>query len=442
MATRSIGIGLSASLLVMLGSAVSAQSPIEGVLQSEAQTPPQRAMGELIEDICPLGVVGVDLQARCDEVVVAVLQSGDVNGAREGLQAMANEEGAVIATTEVDASNVQMDTINSRLGNGGGGSGVTLEFNGDQWLYGAPTGLAAGDTGATGLSVFVNISYGTGDRDTTPRETGFDLDSWGVTGGLEYSLSDQALVGVAAGYTNIDSDLDANSGSLSSDNYSFLGYVGYYPSDNTYLNAILGYSATDHDQKRTVAYSITSLFGPTVVNQVALSDTESDEFLISVSGGYDFYRDSWSFGPYGRFDHADTNIDGYRERMSNPTAAGSGLALAVADQDVTSNTLAIGGQAMRSIQTSWGYIYPQINLEWVHEFDNDAEDTVAIFVDDPTATRLFLATDPPDRDYGNVGVGAIATFGRGHSVFARYQGLLGYSDLDLHVFEVGIKFAL
>lgn len=444
MTNRSLPFCLTASCLYIFAHFAHAQSPIEGVLQNEAQTPPQHAMAELIEDICPLGVVGVDLQARCDEVVVEILRGGDVTGARDGLQSMANEEGAVIASTEVDASNIQMETVNGRLGGGrsGGATTVTLEFNGDQWLYGAPTGLAAGDTGTSGLSLFVNISYGTGDRDTTPRETGFDLDSWGVTGGIEYLLSDVALLGLAVGYTNIDSDLDGNSGSLNSDNYSVLGYASYYPSDNSYLNAILGYSNTEHDQNRTVAYSITSIFGPTVVNQTALSDTESDELLFSLSGGYDFYRNGWSFGPYGRFDHADTDIDGYRERMANPAAAGSGLALAIEDQQFTSNTLALGAQATHTIQTGWGYLYPQINLEWVHEFDNDAEDIVAVFVDDPTATRLFLDTDPPDRDYGNVGVGVIAAFRGGHSAYARYQGLIGYSDLDLHVFEVGLRFAL
>jgi hypothetical protein len=99
-----------------------AQSPIEGDLQTISATPPQDAIGEVIEDICPPGMGLVeDLQARCNEIVVGGVADipgggGDIPGAQEGLQAMAPEENAAVGTSSIEVSGAQIDNIGARLG--------------------------------------------------------------------------------------------------------------------------------------------------------------------------------------------------------------------------------------------------------------------------------------------------------------------------------------
>ncbi len=95
-----------------------AQSPIEGDLQTISATPPQDAIGEVIEDICPppVGDLVDDLQDRCDEIVVGGVGGGDIPGAQEGLQAMAPEENSAVGTSSIEVSGAQIDNIGARLG--------------------------------------------------------------------------------------------------------------------------------------------------------------------------------------------------------------------------------------------------------------------------------------------------------------------------------------
>ena len=75
----------------------------------------------------------------------------------------------------------------------------------------------------------------------------------------------------------------------------------------------------------------------------------------------------------------------------------------------------------------------------MHEFDNDNDPITGRFLDDVTRTQFRLPTDSPDRDYGQIGIGVVGDFGDGWSGHAQYQGLIGYSDLTVHAFEVGLR---
>jgi hypothetical protein len=75
----------------------------------------------------------------------------------------------------------------------------------------------------------------------------------------------------------------------------------------------------------------------------------------------------------------------------------------------------------------------------VHEFENDNEDTRGRLVDDRSGSTFLLPTDDPDRDYGSVTAAMTADFRNGWYGHVLYQGLIGYSDLSVHAFEVGAR---
>ena len=231
---------------------------------------------------------------------------------------------------------------------------------------------------------FLSGNYVNTDRDSTDRETGFNSDTWGFTGGIDYRWTEQFLLGVAFSYSETDADLNANSGSLESDTWGVFGYGTITPMPDTYLDFTIGYSESSHDQERNVVFAIQQiniapalagvgppipLAGVTTVNQTAISDTDSEEFSFSATLGRDWRSGNVTFGPYAGVSYADVEIDGFRERMSNPNAAGGGLALFINDQDYESLMSRVGGAATFTFDGPWGPIFPYLMAEYVHEFE-------------------------------------------------------------------------
>jgi len=422
-------------------------SPIDTVLLNQAITPPQQAMAVVVEDICPppLGfITDSDLQVRCSEMVVAILggNAQDAADALDGLQALAPEEAAVLGSTQVDASGAQMDNIGERIGNvrTGVATGMPVTYRnsgGFHWSSGA-----AGDVSSP-WGFFVSGLYATSDRDESERESGFDADDYGVTVGIDYSFSDAFLLGVAFGYKNSDADIDRNGGSLETDSYSVFLYWSFFSDDTWYVDAMVGYTDNDHDQQRNISYSIAGIGAAagttTTVNNSALSDTDSDELSFSLMAGRNFAAGNWTVSPFARFEFADVEVDGYTETMSSSTTAGSGLALQLDDQDFQSVTASLGGTFTTQFETSMGMTYPQLLVEYVHEFKNSNDPVTGRFVNESLGRTFTLLRDSPDRNYFNLGASLTTMFSDSVSGFFRYQALVGYKDLTVHAFEVGIR---
>lgn len=399
---------------------------------------PQAALGFVIGQICPSGIPinDADLQARCNEVAGAGLSDNPT--ANDALQAMAPEEDAVIASSQVDSGSAQIDNIGDRLSSLRGGTGGGLTFrnsSGFNWSTGA-----AGDGMSSPWGFFVNGLYVTSDRDSTSRESGFKSDDFGVTAGIDYTFSERFVLGFAFGYKDSDADIDSNGGDLESDSYSYFAYWSLYPNEYWYIDAMAGYTENDHEQTRNVIYTIggpgTGLAAPATISNAALSDTESEEFSISVTAGRNFFLNAWTLSPYGRIDYADIEIDGFNERMAQTAAGGSGLALQIDDQDFQSLMMTLGASAT----TQWGdRLFPQVSVEYVHEFKNNNDPITGRFIADTSGTTFTLLTDRPDRNFVNVGAAMTAVLTDSMTGFFRYQGLFGYEDLEVHAFEIGVR---
>lgn len=451
-------------------------SPIENVLQPAAQNGPQRAMAELIEEICPGnsdgngGIVGdgfsrgvivdQDLQNTCLDAWIAVFVTKDFTGAQDAFQDLISEEVNTIATTEVDSASGQMNAIGARLANlRAGGPRVAIAmpgFDATQVAAASATGWlsggGAGDEIARKLGFFINGNYVYNDKDATSNESGFKSDTYGVTAGLDYQISDPVLIGAAFTYSTADADIALNGGTLETDTYGGFGYATVAFGGNWYLDGMVGYTHNNHDQTRNLEYSLTSvdlkqpfnpgagIFTPLNVSlkQTALSELDSREVAGSLKLGFDHNMGAWIMSPYARLDVADVEIDGFSERMSNPSANGRGIALQVDDQSFTSVMTAFGAQLGYVSAQGWGTWYPQLVAEYVHEFDNDAENVTGRYVHAPTFS-FSMPIDDPDRDFAHIGVSSNFLFNSGVAAFASFQTLVGYEDLTTHAVELGVR---
>ena len=380
-----------------------------------AQASQAAAVGSVIATVCPLSVVGADLQARCNEAV----GSTDSAAVGDALLKWAPEEVASQGTMNVDIGSAQLGNVLARV--------VAVRA--------AAGGGASADSPFSRLGFFVNGDIGFGDKDATALENGFDYDTRAITLGVDYRLTDNAFIGAAVGYNDSEADLDGGAGDLETDGYSFSVFGSFYPSASVYIDAAVVYGETDFDQTRNISYSL-----GTPVNQVASASPDGDYLTGSIGAGYLMNNGGWTYGPHARLSATRADVDGFTETMSNPGGPGSGLALTIGKQDFRSTTLALGGSVSYAMSTSWGVLLPTASAEYVHEFSNDGDSITGTFRDDPTATAFNLALDDGDSNYVRLGVGASAQFSQGRSAFIHYQTLLGYEDLTSHTVSAGLRF--
>ena len=422
-----------------------------GILEPLAESDGQRSVGRVVDTVCPQGIAAADLQRDCNALVGAAL-SGDAEAPSGLAQITLNESAAPVdaALSSVSAQKQNIDVRLAALRGGATGRSVQgLAFNIKGLKLSADdlagifetqreTGGAASadeDFGPWGL--FINGTITVGEKDETTNEAGFDFDTQGITVGLDYRLSDNAVLGGAFGYVNTDTELNANGGGLDGSGYSLTLYGTYYQSDNFYLDGSFSYGWNDYEQDRNVRYTLAS--NDTAVDQTLLADYDGEQLSFSLGGGYEFNKGAFSFGPVGQLQYINADVDGYQERAADPSASGSGWTVELEDQEYESLTLSLGGQTSYAMSQSWGVLVPQARFDWVHEFDDDNRLVSGRFLGDPSRTRFTLPTDESDSDYFNLGVGVSAIFSEGKSAFFYYQTTVGFEDLEHHNFSGGLR---
>jgi outer membrane autotransporter protein len=432
-----------------------------GVANLGNTTAPQRNIGAAIDKACPalaglsnLSGAPADLLQRCSELVVG--SGNNPAGVREALNQMLPDEGRAQGDAAFSTVNAQFDNLKARIAalrNGqpiNGVGGLTLiSSSGALPLSFLPSNIVAdsdsdagGEVGAdfSRLGFFATGTIGRGERNRTDNNPGFDFDTWGLTAGVDYRLSDSLVLGAALGYANNESDVSSGQGKLSTDGYSISGYATYYNQRNWYTDAVLTWGRNSYDISRRIRYQISGLAGGvTQIDQIASANPDGDQLQFSLSLGRDFARGAWNIGPYARASYARVDFDGYVERLSDPTAPGAGLAMAVDGRDMTSLQAVLGGKVSYNMSTSWGILIPSAQIEWLKEFEDDPEDIVTRFVNDPTGTNITIAGDPIDDNYFNLGLGLSGVFANGKSAFLLYERRAGQNDFDFSSLALGVR---
>jgi uncharacterized protein YhjY with autotransporter beta-barrel domain len=335
------------------------------------------------------------------------------------------------------------------LGAGGGGSTTIVESRIGQTEEQrrqalrlaerrAGRGGSADDPG-TGLGVFVNGDYQFLNKDTTRFETGFEQQTAGTTVGMDYSFRGRAVVGVALNYAHEFGDFAGPGGGFDNDRYGITFYSSVVPVDNLFVDMFVGYTRKEYSFDRRVHLEKPDLLpvgpSPRVVLGRTEGDTSSDEIHAGATVGYDFVIDRFTIGPRVGVNYRDMGIAGYREHGS------TGIELIYDHQSITSLTTTAGLFASVAISTGFGVLVPQVSAEYVHEFENNQRRVGFTFLYTTNRPKFFFQTDPPDRDFVNVGLGAVLILPGGTSLYVNARELLGYSDRTATSVTAGLRVA-
>jgi len=398
-------------------------------------TPNQQSVYDGLTSACA-GATG-ELLTRCNQITNADLDAIIPSQvAAQGVQAadFGFKQFSIIHGRIVGLRNAQQNS-SALLGYS------TINLNGETIpvgkalaaALGPALGSAAGDDSTqdpfrdSPLGFFIKGQFNVGNRSRTANEQGFDVDRKSMTLGIDYSFTDNLMVGAAFGYGGTDTTYTGGSGRMETDAYEFSSYGSYFLPEDFYVDWILSYALHNFDLQRNIHLSSN-------LATTAQSSPNGDQYGLSLGFGKDFAIRDVVLNPYLRYEYINTQVDGYAE------TGGAGLGLEVDSQTVESMSSTIGGQATKNISMPWGILTPGIRFEWVHQYMHDNRLIQARFSQASAGTGFFtVRTDNPDRDYFNLGGSMAVNLPEGRAGFLRYEYRLGQSYISDHTVELGAR---
>lgn len=298
------------------------------------------------------------------------------------------------------------------------------------------------------FSLLVNVHATWFERDTTrstPAARGFDGDSQALEVGLDYRLSDRAVIGALAGFERAEYDFDAENPGV---NFVPASAAGSVDSDDTYLTLFgswgvgvggflegsAGYERHDGTYRRNSVFQESTRALPQVDVRVA-GDAVRTVWWAGINGGWDFSRGALSFGPYAGLTSTHSRIDAYTERDPD----GSGLNMRFGASELDSLLGHAGIRAGYAISGAAGVFLPQVRIEYQHEFENEVPTVVSRFALDTAATRYVQTGAGQDEDFAVAGLSLAAILPGGWTWFADYSVLLEHDEFDRERATLGVR---
>lgn len=291
----------------------------------------------------------------------------------------------------------------------------------------ASGGGAAADDAFARWGFFLQGTIDVGKADATSTQPGFDIDTKGLTLGADYRL-DKGVLGAALGFSKSTSDLNNSGGNQDASGWSVSVFGSYTPNQNVYLDLILNFGRNKFDTTRNAP-------SPTVPAATAEynSSPRGDQFGVSLSAGYQFYRDALTLSPYGRIEYVMADIDAFTE-------SGGAGALEVSSQKYSNTVLTLGGLMQYSWSQTWGVLVPYGRLELQYAAQTSSDAITAQFATIGLANSpIGIAAPDVDKTFGTVSAGVTAILPRGVSGYFNYQYLFGNDNFRSSRYTLGLR---
>jgi len=274
------------------------------------------------------------------------------------------------------------------------------------------------------LGAFVNGDVEIGKQSATGLSSGYELNTKGVTAGVDYRLPGDSVVGLAGGYMKADTDLADAGGNQDASGFSFSAYGSFVPMPGAYIDVIAHAGRNKYDTRRRELAD----GGGTAEY---FSNTKGRQFAAAVTAGTDINRGPVTMNPYLRLDFVDARINGFSE-------SGDAGAIAIKELNLRTTVVTAGGQVSYAMSTSWGVLMPNARLELQRRVQGDNRNVTAALVADGTLNAV-APLEPVDRNYGNLTIGASAVLPKGISGFVNVERLFGRENYTNTKFTLGVR---
>jgi outer membrane lipase/esterase len=139
-------------------------------------------------------------------------------------------------------------------------------------------------------------------------DEGFDFDTQGITAGVDYRLNNQAVIGVALGYSDFDSEVNTGA-TVESKALTFSAYGSFNVTDNFYIDAKASFGSPDFDQQRSVDFTLQD----NQTDQLAVGKTDGSQQSFVITSGYQFNKNGWQFTPSISAEYNKSKVDAFVE---------------------------------------------------------------------------------------------------------------------------------
>jgi autotransporter-like protein len=204
----------------------------------------------------------------------------------------------------------QMVILQAVLQNHFFGLMLMQQSSGPDGMSGNFNGVAAGEESSAitdRLSVWASANYSEAESDFAP--TAYKSETTGGSVGLDYAVSDYVTIGAFLSYNDTDTTTAFNGGGSDTKAITFGPYASFVVDDIFNIDASLGYTSSDIDNRRTV--------GAVVATGNQDGDTKFFSIGLNAMKWYD------NIGVSGRvgWSYSDTDNDAYTDSLGTAFVA-------------------------------------------------------------------------------------------------------------------------
>jgi len=343
---------------------------------------------------------------------------------------------ALQASQQIDNIRHRLSSLRQSISGAGALSGLHLNWNNRSYaindmLADERGGAAAADSSAgKNLSYFVNGSFGGTSHDQSSYEDGYSMSNRALTAGSDYRINNNLVAGAAVGSSNSGMEIDSSGGDVSTSGVSLLAYTSYYLTPRTYIEGVWAMHKNSLDSTRNINYSVQGVSQ----HESASSDTDNTIYSISVGTGYEtYFNQGVTLTVSANVDNIQSGFDGYAE-----SGAGD-KNLVVNKRQFSQTTYILNSKLTKAISLPTGVLIPQMDFNWKHEFEKDAQEIKARFRADPSKSVFAINTEAPDSDYFQLNLGASYIVPGGNTGFMYYEKTLGKTGYSTYSLSLGLR---